>query len=50
MKVYTGISEQAKKDLELIRSEMKKANPDGLLIANLLNGAKYTKDIGTLTK
>ena len=39
------ISKQAVKELKLIRQEMKKSDPDGQKIFELLCGTKYNKPI-----
>ena len=45
MKVTNKVSKKTLSELELIRSEMKKIDPNGTKIFILLCGAKYNKDI-----
>jgi hypothetical protein len=44
METKNKLSDQARSDLKRIRAELKKVNPDGHLIAVLLNGDKYNTD------
>ena len=39
------ISNEAKKDLELLRIEMQKSNPDCNIIFELISGSKYNRPI-----
>ncbi len=45
MKVSKQISKKAQSELDLIRKEIKKVDPNGERIFILLCGAKYNKDI-----